>query len=287
MREMAPGATDARQYLGADGELEPTSRLNGPRAAAIPGEAAGLVAEHYGKPAAGEMLAPYRLAREGFAPDARSLDVPGLREVMARDRAASALFLPGGQLPGRPGAEEPGPGAHAGTLARQGQRRFLPRRAAAKLVDGVKSGGTWSLDDLSRYRGEREPIAGSGVPRLPGRDGAAAVLRRHRADAGCWEHPVVGLTSTSWMWSSARIWWPRPCARLPRPRRIPRRSGFQSEDAGGRTHQPAMRPACARPIHPEEGRPATACPASWRGAAHHAFSPSSTPTATCCCHSRR
>lgn len=164
-REMAPGATDARQYLDAKGELDRDKSVNGPLAAGIPGEPAALawVAEHYGKLPLKKSLAPaIRLAREGFAPDARSLMFLGLRkDVIARDPGASALFLPGGEVPKEGWVlKNPDLARTLELIADKGHAGFYSGDYAAKLVEGVKkTGGNWSLDDLTRYQvKEREPI---------------------------------------------------------------------------------------------------------------------------------
>src|SRR5579859_283196 len=66
-RETAPAATDPKDYLDANGNLDQNKSWNGPSAAAIPGEPAGLVwlAQHYGKLPLKASLAPaIRIARE-------------------------------------------------------------------------------------------------------------------------------------------------------------------------------------------------------------------------------
>lgn len=164
-RETAPAATDAKQYLDAKGELDRDKSVNGPLAAGIPGEAAALVfvAERYGKLPLKKSLAPaIRLAREGFAPDARSLMFLGLRkDVIARDTGASALFLPNGEMP-RQGwiLKNPDLARTLELIANKGHDGFYKGELAKTLVAGVaKMGGNWSLDDLAGYQvREREPI---------------------------------------------------------------------------------------------------------------------------------
>src|SRR5690606_30043003 len=71
-RETAPAAVDPRDYLDADGKPDRDHSVNGPLAAAIPGEPAGLVAiaREYGRLPLAQSLAPaIRIAREGFQPD--------------------------------------------------------------------------------------------------------------------------------------------------------------------------------------------------------------------------
>lgn len=164
-RETAPGATDAKKYLDAKGELDRDKSVNGALAAGIPGEPAALVwlAEHYGKLPLKQSLAPaIRIAREGFAPDARSLMFLGMRkDIIARDPGASALFLPQGQLPSQGWVlKNPDLARTLELIAEKGHAGFYSGDYARKLVDGVqKMGGTWSVDDLAKYKvKEREPI---------------------------------------------------------------------------------------------------------------------------------
>lgn len=164
-RETAPGATDARQYLDAKGELDRDKSVNGALAAGIPGEPAALVwlAEHYGKLPLKKSLAPaIRIARDGFAPDARSLMFLGMRkDIIARDAGASALFLPQGQLPAQGWVlKNPDLARTLELIADKGHAGFYSGDYAARLVAGVKKmGGTWSVEDLAKYQvKEREPI---------------------------------------------------------------------------------------------------------------------------------
>ena len=165
-RETAPAAVDEKAYLGADGKLDQDKSWNGALAAAIPGEAAGLVwlARHYGRLPLAKSLAPaIKLARNGFKPDARMLaELAERREVMARYPGSAALFLPGGQLP-KAGwvLKNPDLARTLERLAQQGNDGFYRGELAQTLVDGVRAaGGNWSLDDLAHYEvKERSPLA--------------------------------------------------------------------------------------------------------------------------------
>lgn len=164
-RETAPAATDARQYLDAKGEVDRDKAVNGALAAGIPGEPAALawMAQHYGRLPLKRSLAPaIRLARNGFAPDARSLMFLGMRkDVIARDPGASALFLPGGEVP-KAGwvLKNPDLARTLELIADKGHAGFYTGDFAAKLVDGIRRmGGNWSREDLANYAvREREPI---------------------------------------------------------------------------------------------------------------------------------
>ncbi|MEO8673499.1 MAG: gamma-glutamyltransferase [Tahibacter sp.] len=165
-REMAPAATDAKQYLNAAGELDRDKSVNGPLAAGIPGEPAALVwiAAKYAKLPLAKTLAPaIRLARDGFAPDSRFLWRLGSRkDVIARFPASAALYLPGGEMP-KAGwiFKNPDLAVTLERIAKQGNDGFYRGEFAQKLVDGVKqAGGNWSMADLQNYAvKEREPIA--------------------------------------------------------------------------------------------------------------------------------
>jgi len=164
-RETAPAATDPKAYLDANGELDRDKSVNGGLAAGIPGEPAALVwvAQHYGRLPLKQSLAPaIRLARDGFAPDARSLMRIGQRkDVIKRDPGASALYLPGGEVPQAGWVfKNPDLAQTLELIAAQGHKGFYEGEFAAKLVTGVKkAGGNWSREDLAGYQvREREPI---------------------------------------------------------------------------------------------------------------------------------
>ncbi|MGH8121172.1 MAG: gamma-glutamyltransferase [Rudaea sp.] len=171
-RETAPAAVDAKDYLAANGDLDKNHSLNGPLSAAIPGEVAGMVfvAGHYGKLPLATSLAPaIRIAREGFAPDARFLAEVGYRkEIFKRYPASASLYLDNGEVP-KPGwvLKTPDLAATLELIAAQGNEGFYHGAMAQKLVDGVRAaGGRWSLADLANYQArEREPIAFDYRPR--------------------------------------------------------------------------------------------------------------------------
>jgi gamma-glutamyltranspeptidase/glutathione hydrolase len=165
-RETAPAAVDAKQYLNANGNLDQDKSWNGPLAAAIPGEPAGLVwlAQHYGKLPLSKSLAPaIRIARDGFQPDARFLgELAHRAEVIKRYPGAAALLLDNGATP-KAGwmFKNPDLARTLELIAAKGDEGFYHGEFAQKLVDGVKaSGGDWSLADLEGYRAkERAPLA--------------------------------------------------------------------------------------------------------------------------------
>src|SRR5581483_11398112 len=165
-RETAPAAVDPKEFLDANGKLDQDKSWNGPFAAAIPGEPAALVwlAQHYGKLPLSASLAPaIRIAREGFAPDARFLAELKLRaDVVKRYPASAALLLDHGEVP-KPGwiFKSPDLASTLELIAAHGDDGFYRGETAKRLVDGVKAaGGNWSLADLDGYRvKERAPLA--------------------------------------------------------------------------------------------------------------------------------
>ncbi|EAR22316.1 gamma-glutamyltransferase [Nitrococcus mobilis] len=164
-RERAPLAATRDMYLGSDGKVKAHLSLDGPLAAAIPGEPAALVhiAEHYGRLPLAESLRPaIRYARQGFAVDAHYYRLAQFRQpVLKRYRAAAAVFLQAGGVP-KVGwmLRQPDLAVTLGALAEAGRAGFYEGEIARRLVRAVRAaGGIWSLEDLKQYRVvEREPV---------------------------------------------------------------------------------------------------------------------------------
>ena len=165
-RETAPAAVNAKQYLDANGKLDQDKSWNGPLAAAIPGEVAGMVwiSRHYGKlPLSTTLVPAIRIARDGFQPDARFLGELGERtEVITRYPAAATLLLDHGAIPKAGWTfKNPDLARTLELIAAKGDDGFYRGEFAHKLVAGVNAaGGDWSLADLDGYRAkERAPLA--------------------------------------------------------------------------------------------------------------------------------
>ena len=164
-RERAPLAATRDMYLRAEGKAGERHSLDGPLAAAIPGEPAALVhiAENYGRLPLAESLRPaIRYARQGFAVDAhyRRL-LRSRRAVLAGYRQGTAVFLQDGAIPEVGWVlRQPDLGATLEAIAQSGRSGFYGGAVADRLVKAVrKAGGIWSLEDLKRYRVlEREPV---------------------------------------------------------------------------------------------------------------------------------
>ncbi len=164
-RETAPAAVDAKKYLDAQGKLDADKARNGPLAAAIPGEPAGLVwlAQHYGKLPLAKSFAPaIRIAREGFQPDERFLEgIAARTDVIKRYPGSAALYLDNGAAP-KPGwvFKNPDIATTFELIAAKGNEGFYHGEFAKRLVDGINAaGGNWSLKDLADYQvKERTPL---------------------------------------------------------------------------------------------------------------------------------
>ena len=164
-REQAPAAAHKDMYLNDDGSVNRDLAVNGPLAAGIPGEVAGLVhiSEKYGKLSLARSLQPaIRIAREGF-PVYEKYHVMAeyKRETLMRWPGAGEAFLDQGQVPeiGHIIAL-PDLAKVLERIAEQGADGFYTGETAELLVNGVRAaGGIWTLEDLQAYRvHEREPI---------------------------------------------------------------------------------------------------------------------------------
>ena len=164
-RETAPAAVDLKDYVKPDGSPNRDASLNGPLAAGIPGEPAGLgwLAKHYGKLPLKTSLAPaVKLARDGFKPDPRLHDaIAGERDVLQRWPSSVGVYLPDGQVPSQDAIwRDPQQADTLERLGEHGVEDFYRGETAKKLVDAVRAaGGRWTLNDLASYQvKEREPI---------------------------------------------------------------------------------------------------------------------------------
>ena len=164
-REMAPGRAHTDMYLDANGEVDRDLALNGPLAAAIPGEIAGWdhLASHYGKlPLAVSLQPAIRIAREGYPVYTKFYGMLKRSEKsMRRWPAATAAFLPNGKLPEMGQVIKlPDLANILEIVAREGRDGFYKGEVAQRLVDGVNNaGGIWSMADLEAYTiKERAPI---------------------------------------------------------------------------------------------------------------------------------
>ena len=164
-REMAPAAADKDMYLNADASVNRDMALNGPMAAAIPGEIAGLehLAVNYGKLPLAESLKPaIRIAREGFPVYTKFHGMLGYKEkTIRRWPGATSAFLPDGRVPEMGQLIKlPDLAYVLEKVASKGRDGFYKGEIAQRLVDGVRAaGGIWSMEDMAGYTiKEREPV---------------------------------------------------------------------------------------------------------------------------------
>ena len=164
-REKAPRAAHAKLYLNDSGQLIENASIDGPLAAGIPGEPAGLahISAHYGRLKLSQSLAPaIRIARTGFAVDKIYRKMATLRlDALRASKAAANIFLKDRQVPDLGHRIIQSDLAQTlERLAQKGKAGFYQGDTAEKLVKGVRdAGGIWSKDDLAQYQiVEREPI---------------------------------------------------------------------------------------------------------------------------------
>ena len=164
-RERAPGQASADMYLDSDGEVVRGHALNGPTAAAIPGQAAAFahLAEHYGALPLSLSLAPaIQLAEEGFQVGERYRMLAGFRESVMQDFSPTReIFLHDGEVPPLGHViRQPDLAKVLVQLGREGHAGFYEGPLAEQLVRAVRAaGGIWHLQDLKDYQVvEREPL---------------------------------------------------------------------------------------------------------------------------------
>lgn len=167
-RETAPAAVGKDTYLGADGQPDSRSALDGAKAAGIPGTPAGLdwIANKYGRLPLKDLLQPaIGLAREGFPVDSRYVAAATFREPVLKSHAnTSAIFLDRGKLPAVGFVvKQPQLAEILESLAQRGREGFYEGEVARRLVRAVvNQGGIWALADLENYRVVERPALSFG-----------------------------------------------------------------------------------------------------------------------------
>ena len=164
-REKAPLAAHRDMYLDANKDIIPKLSINGPMAAAIPGQAAAFahLAQHYGNLPLKQTLArAIQVAQQGFATDHHYEKLAGFRANALRQYPTAAnLFLDQGNIP-KAGfvIKQPNLANTLQAIAEDGFDGFYKGKVAQALVTQVqKDGGIWTLEDLAKYNiVEREPI---------------------------------------------------------------------------------------------------------------------------------
>jgi len=165
-RETAPLKAHRDMYLDDDGEVIDKLSINGPMAAAIPGQAAAFVhlAERYGKlPLRETLKAAIDIADKGFPVDPYYRKLAGFRlQAMRLYPETSRIFLGDNkQIPAEGYlVKQPELSATLQAIADKGFAGFYSGQVAIQLVNAVQAaGGIWTLDDLAQYQViEREPV---------------------------------------------------------------------------------------------------------------------------------
>lgn len=167
-RETAPGAATPDMYLDAEGKVVRRLTIDGPLAAGIPGQPAGMVyvARHYGRLPLSRSLAPaIRLAEKGVPVNRRmQLGLRFRKSAAEKSPAFLAVFYPDGKPPDiGTMIRQPDLAATLERLAAGGFDGFYRGETAERLVAGVRAaGGIWTAEDLAGYRVvEREPVRGT------------------------------------------------------------------------------------------------------------------------------
>lgn len=165
-REKAPIKAHRDMYLDEHGNVIPGLSIDGPLAAAIPGQAAAFdhLAKHYGKlPLKHTLAAAIRLANDGFEVDKKYTRLAGYRaKALHQYPAAAAVFLNGKQTLPETGDViiQKKLSSTLQAIADSGFDGFYKGDIAKKVVADINNaGGIWSLEDLEKYRViERSPI---------------------------------------------------------------------------------------------------------------------------------
>lgn len=164
-RETAPAAAGHDYFLNADGSVNRDKAVNGPTAAAIPGQPAAFayIAEHFGRlPLTQTLQAAIRQARDGFAISDEYREMANYRlHMLQRYPATAAVFLDDNQIPDTGFVlTQPGLADTLEAIARQGADGFYRGAVAEELLASVRAaGGDWSAADLHDYRvRERRPV---------------------------------------------------------------------------------------------------------------------------------
>ena len=165
-REVAPAAATADMYLDEAGEPIKGASFDGPLAAGIPGQAAGLVhlAEKYGRLPLETSLAPaIRYAAEGVPAHRRvGSGLRFRRRIAEKWPAFGDVYYPDGEsLAEGDRLIQPDLAETLRRLAEGGHDGFYSGETARLLVEGTRAaGGIWTLEDFANYEVvEREPIS--------------------------------------------------------------------------------------------------------------------------------
>lgn len=162
-REVAPAAATRDMYLDAEGNVDHQASTRGPRAAAVPGEIAGLWRLHqqYGKLPWKQVVAPaLEAARDGFpvGPLLHERVTAKKDEIAARPALAAVFFVDGAPI--APGAilRRPRLAKTLAAISKQGADGFYRGDVAKRLAAAMaQDGGLITEADLAAYAPKERP----------------------------------------------------------------------------------------------------------------------------------
>lgn len=164
-RETAPQAAGKNYYLTKSGKVNRDKAINGPTAAAIPGQAAAFthIAENYGRlPLKKSLAAAIEQANHGFEVNEYYRTLMGYRlDAVRRYPDSANIFLKDNQIPEKGYLlRQPDLANTLKLLAKNGFDGFYKGEVAQQLLTAVQqNGGHWTADDLANYKViERDPI---------------------------------------------------------------------------------------------------------------------------------
>ncbi len=163
-REVAPKAATRDMYLDEKGDVIKGASTRGPRAAAVPGELAGLWALHrrHGRLPWAKVVEPaLELARDGFpAPDLLVRRVQSSLGDLSSRPALAAQFLrgPRGVLRGET-VKRTDLGRTLAVVAKEGAPAFYTGDLGRRLATAIqKDGGLITAEDLAAYKAVERPV---------------------------------------------------------------------------------------------------------------------------------
>ncbi len=166
-RETAPSSARPNMYMDESDHYIPGSSINGPNAAAIPGEVAGMVymVKHYGQLTLAKDFAPaIQLAQQGFKVDKKYQRFAKWRlAVLQRYPSSATIYLRNNKVPPLGTLiKQPQLAQTLETIAQEGKAGFYQGPIAETMVQEVKKhGGVWQLKDLQNYHViVRKPLEG-------------------------------------------------------------------------------------------------------------------------------
>lgn len=166
-RERAPSAATPNMFLDAKGKPT-TLSTEGPLAAGIPGNVAGLAEAHrrFGRLTWQQVVDPaVALAKQGWILDSFHADdlaygVEQMRRLGFSESASLFCHADGSLLKTGDRFKQPALARTLATISKQGWQSFYRGPLAKMIVDEQRAlGGIWTLQDLADYRALwREPI---------------------------------------------------------------------------------------------------------------------------------